>query len=56
MADFCQNLASKYRNQGRWKEEEELEVQAMETRERVLVAEHPDHHDAHDDVSSIDYG
>jgi hypothetical protein len=36
------NLASTYRNQGRWKEAEELEVQVMETRERVLGEEHPD--------------
>jgi hypothetical protein len=35
------NLASTYRNQGRWKEAEELEVQVMETRKRVLGAEHP---------------
>jgi len=30
------NLASTYRNQGRWKEAEELEVKVMETRRRVL--------------------
>jgi len=30
------------KNQGRWKEAEELEVQVMETRKRVLGAEHPD--------------
>ncbi|KAF2176927.1 hypothetical protein K469DRAFT_810815, partial [Zopfia rhizophila CBS 207.26] len=30
------------RNQGRWKEAEELEVQVMETRKRLLGAEHPD--------------
>ena len=36
------NLASTYRNQGRWKEAEELEVQVMETSSRVLGAEHPD--------------
>ncbi|MCJ1344811.1 hypothetical protein MMC31_003014 [Peltigera leucophlebia] len=35
-------LASTYRNQGRWKKAEELEVQVMETRERVLGLEHPD--------------
>jgi hypothetical protein len=35
------NLASTYRNQGRWKEAEELEVQVMETRKTVLGAEHP---------------
>ncbi|KAJ2892346.1 kinesin light chain [Zalerion maritima] len=36
------NLASTYRNQGRWKEAEDLFVQVMETRKRVLGAEHPD--------------
>jgi hypothetical protein len=36
------NLASTYRNQGRWEEAEELDVQVMETRERVLGQEHPD--------------
>ena len=35
------NLASTYRNQGRWKEAEELEVKVMETRTRVLGEEHP---------------
>ena len=35
------NIASTYRNQGRWKEAEELEVQVMETMKRVLGAEHP---------------
>jgi Tetratricopeptide repeat len=35
------NLASTYRNQGRWKEAEELEVQLMKTSKRVLGAEHP---------------
>jgi hypothetical protein len=35
------NLASTYRNQGRWTQAEELEVQVMETRKRVLGAEHP---------------
>ncbi|KAI8272666.1 hypothetical protein K4K60_012078 [Colletotrichum sp. SAR11_57] len=36
------NLASTYRNQGRWKEAEELEVRVMETSLRVLGEEHPD--------------
>ncbi len=36
------NLASTYRNQGRWKEAEELEVGVMETTKRVLGKEHPD--------------
>ena len=35
------NLASTYWNQGRWKEAEELEVQVMETRKRILGQEHP---------------
>jgi len=35
------NLASTYRNQGRWKEAEELEVQVMETSLWVLGVEHP---------------
>jgi hypothetical protein len=35
------NLASTFWNQGRWKEAEELEVQVMETRKRVLGQEHP---------------
>ena len=34
--------ASTYRNQGRWKEAEELEVQVMEARKTVLGKEHPD--------------
>ncbi|KAF5854931.1 hypothetical protein ETB97_010614, partial [Aspergillus alliaceus] len=36
------NLASTYWNQGRWKEAEELQMQAMETRKQVLGPEHPD--------------
>ncbi|KAF6782180.1 TPR domain-containing protein, partial [Colletotrichum musicola] len=35
------NLALTYRNQGRWKEAEELEVRVMETRNTVLGEEHP---------------
>jgi hypothetical protein len=35
------NLGSTYRNQGRWKEAEDLFVQVMETRKRVLRQEHP---------------
>jgi len=35
------NLASTYRNQGRWKEAEELDVRVMETSLRVLGEEHP---------------
>jgi hypothetical protein len=36
------NLASMYVNQGRWKEVEDLEVQVVEMRKRVLGPEHPD--------------
>ena len=36
------NLALTYKNQGRWKEAEELFVQVMETSLRVLGQEHPD--------------
>ena len=36
------DLASTYRDQGRWKEAEELEVKVMETSLRVLGQEHPD--------------
>ncbi len=35
------NLASTYRNQGRWDEAETLEVQVMETRKTKLGADHP---------------
>ena len=35
------NLASKYQNQGGWKEAEELGVQVMETRKKVLGSKHP---------------
>jgi hypothetical protein len=35
------NLASTYRDQGRWQEAEELFVQVMETSLRVLGQEHP---------------
>ncbi|KAM4055166.1 tetratricopeptide repeat domain-containing protein [Hirsutella rhossiliensis] len=34
------NLALTHRKQGRWKEAEKLEVQVMETRQRVLGEEH----------------
>lgn len=39
--DSIGNLASIYRNQGRWKEAKDLLVQVMETRKRVLGAKHP---------------
>ena len=35
------NFASTYLEQGRWKEAEELQVQVIETRKRVLGHEHP---------------
>ncbi|KAH8725332.1 hypothetical protein GQ44DRAFT_572486, partial [Phaeosphaeriaceae sp. PMI808] len=34
------NLASTYRNQGRWDAAEELEVQVIETRKKKLGADH----------------
>jgi hypothetical protein len=36
------NLASTYRNQGRWDAAEELEVQVMENRKKKLGADHSD--------------
>ena len=37
------SLSSTFRNQGRWKEAEELEVQVVETRKRdVLGQQYPD--------------
>jgi putative hemolysin len=36
------NLASTYRNQGRWKEAEELQAKEWEICQRVLGEEHPD--------------
>ena len=36
------NLASTYRNQGRWDAAGELEVQVMETSKKKLGADHPD--------------
>jgi hypothetical protein len=35
------NLASGYRDQGRWEEAEKLEVQVLEVRKEVLGPEHP---------------
>ncbi|KAJ5669905.1 uncharacterized protein N7477_005268 [Penicillium maclennaniae] len=35
------NLASTYRNQGRWEEAERLEVYVLETREMKLGADYP---------------
>lgn len=39
---FMGNLVSTYKNQGRWKEAEELEVQRMKTSSKVLGEKHPD--------------
>jgi len=36
------NLASTYRNQGRWEEAEKLDIQVMETRKTKLGPAHPD--------------
>jgi hypothetical protein len=36
------NLASTYWNQGKWNEAEQLEVQVMDMRKKLLGAEHPD--------------
>lgn len=36
------DLASRYRNQGRWKEAEELEMQVIEAHKGELGADHPD--------------
>jgi hypothetical protein len=36
------NLASTYRNQGRWKEAKDLDIQAMETRKTILRADYPE--------------
>jgi hypothetical protein len=36
------NLASTYRNKGRWNKAKELEVQVIETTKRVLGPEHLD--------------
>src|SRR5438045_4448382 len=36
------NLASTYMNQGRWKEAEQLEVEVLEARKKVLGTEHQD--------------
>ena len=36
------NLALIYRNQERWKEAEELQIQVLETAKKVLGSEHPD--------------
>jgi tetratricopeptide (TPR) repeat protein len=47
------NLASTYRNQRRWKEAEELQVQVVETRKRILGPDHPDTLNSMANLSSI---
>jgi len=47
------NLVSTYRNQGRWKETEELDVQVMETRKRVLGASQ---HAGHPEQPRLHFG
>ena len=47
--EFCPytsmgNLAGTYRNQGRWNEAEQLEIQVMDMTKKLLGAEHPDTH------------
>ena len=36
------NLASTYKNQGRWNEAEQLFVQVMDMRKKLLGVQHPD--------------
>ena len=36
------NLAVTYREQGRWNEAEQLQVQVVEMRKKLIGAEHPD--------------
>ena len=36
------NLACTYRDQGRWNEAEQLEIQVMDMTKKILGAEHPD--------------
>jgi Tetratricopeptide repeat len=36
------NIAVTYRNQGKWIEAEQLQVQVMNIRKKLLGAEHPD--------------
>jgi hypothetical protein len=36
------NLARTYWNQGKWNEAEQLEVQVLDMRKKLLGAEHPD--------------
>ena len=48
-----ENLASTYRNQGRWKEAEDLELQVIDGRLKVLGAEHPDTLSTMDSIAMI---
>jgi hypothetical protein len=47
------NLASTYRNQGRWKEAEELQAKELKVCSRVLGEEHPDTLISMDNLASI---
>lgn len=47
------NLASTYRNQGRWNEAERLEVEVVELRRKMLGAEHPDTLTSSNDLALI---
>ena len=49
------NLSSTYWNQGRWRDTEVLETQALESRKRILGKEHPDTLTSMSNLSSI-YG
>jgi len=42
LATYGPNLAGTYSSQGRWNEAEQLEVQVMDMRKKLLGAEHPD--------------
>ena len=47
------NLASTYKNQRRWNEAEQLEVQVMDIRKKLLGAEHPDTLTSMENLASI---
>ena len=38
------NLANTYQNQERWNESEQLQIQVMDVRKKLLGAEHPETH------------
>ena len=46
------DLAYTYREQGRWKEAEELGLRVMEVRRRVLGEEHPAHTFEHEQLGN----